>query len=546
MRPALFNDQSYPTTNQSYSTTKRDYLRAQNDGKHSKRRRFNVTSSSRKHWLKVKMSRFTAAVIALVVAAAVSVVPATQQAVAQESESTAAGNVRFDASAASLLNAVDRVWTVGTRVDQYKSDLPNGGLDFLPEAVVVLPRGTLKFELTYSATGLPEGLTVGNDRVIRGTPKAATKGKVAVTFTATGRAFNAAGEQIGETSTASLQFPAEVKPPVKFDPASRNLFTKSVIEYTIGQANPLKVTFPKATGGKGPLTYWLDNKELRVPISNYAKELSFDPAVPALTSSISDEEPVAGQSYVLIYWAEDSNGARAVAYGSIAVAAAPKIPVSEVLKVTEETLTVGKPVSITLPEATGGSKRVVSLQYSVDGLIPGLQFNPRTRTLSGTPTHTGQARFTYTVTDRNDVSDSAKVVLTFNAGTSAPTEAPRVTARAIDSGDDTLGSLVVIDWTDVNSANNYVVHMRASNGAYYPLLSYDSVPEQGKLYKCSSRSQNEDGTMTRAVVHGLPDGTYAIRVAAENADGAGPRSYPIDVTLPGVQKLAGIAEACRN
>ena len=543
MRPALSNDQSY-------STTKRNYLHAQHDDKHSKHRRFDVTSFSHKHWLKVKISRFAAAVVALVVAAAVSVVPATQQAAAQQ---PAAGSVSFDPSDVSLSKAVDRVWTVGVRVDQHDASLPDGGLDFLPEAIVMLPRGTLRFELAYSATGLPAGLTVGNDRVIRGIPSAATNGEITVTFTATGKAFNAVGEQIGETSTASLQFQVEVKKPpvtsVTFDPASLTLFTNNILEYTIGQANPLNVLnvkFPRATGGEGPLKYWLDNKELPVPISNYAKELSFDPAVPALTSSISDEEPVAGQSYALIYWAEDSKGTRAIAHGSVVVAAAPKIPASEILKFKEKAFTVGQPVSITLPEATGGSKRVVSLRYRVDGLIPGLQFNPRTRTLSGTPTHTGQARFTYTVTDRNDVSDSAKVALTFNAGPSAPTETPRVTARAIDSGDDTLGSLLVVDWADVNGATNYVVHVRASNGAYFPLLSYDSVPDQGKLYKCSSRSQNEDGTMTRAVVHGLPNGTYQVRVAAENADGAGPRSYAITVTLPGVQKLAGIADACRN
>ena len=532
MRPALSNDQSYSTTNQSYSTTKRNYLRAQHDDKHGKRRRFDVSSFSRKHWLKVKVSRFAAAVVALVVAAAVSVVPATQQAAAQESEEIpAGGSVHFAASAASLINAVDRVWTVGTRVDQHDASLPDGGLDFLPEAVEVSPEGTPDFEITYSATGLPAGLTVGYDRVIRGIPSAATNGPVTVTFTATGRALNAEGKQIGETSTASIQFQAEVKPPVTFNPASLTFFTKDTLEYTVGQAAPLNVKFPRATGGEGPLMYWLDNRELRVPISSYATGLSFDPAVPALTSSVGTDEPEAGQAYALTYWAEDSNGARAIAYGSIAVAAAPQIPLSELNEAVSEALTVGQPASITLPAATGGSTRIVSLKYRVEGQIPGLRFNPQTRTLSGTPTHSGQASFTYTVTDRNNVSDSATIALTINSGPSAPTEAPQqITARAIDSGGSALGSLIALDWADVDGATSYVVQLRASNGASFPRLAYDKVPFGTTLFQYS-RSQSEDGTTTRAAVFWLPNGSYTVRVAAVNADGAGPWSQEATVTL---------------
>ena len=467
-----------------------------------------------------------------------SVVPAAQQAAAQDSEETpAGGSVSFGASAVSLINAVDRVWTVGTRVDQYKSGLPGGGLDFLPEAVEVSPEGASEFEVTYSASGLPAGLTVGYDRVIRGVPSAATNGPVTVTFTATGRALDADGDQIGETSTASLQFQAEVKPPVTFNPASLTFFTKAVLEYTVGQATPLNVTFPRATGGEGPLTYWLDNRELRVPISNYATGLSFNPAVPALTSSVGTDEPEAGQAYALTYWAEDSNGARAVAYGSIAVAAAPKIPGSELNEAVGEALTVGQPASITLPEATGGSTRHLSLQYQVEGQIPGLRFNPQTRTLSGTPTHTGQASFTYTVTDRNNVSDSIMTVLTINSGPSAPTEAPQqITARAIDSGGSALGSLIALDWADVNGATSYVVQMRASNGSSFPRLAHDKVPFATTLFQYS-RSQSEDGTTTRASVFNLRNGSYTVRVAAVNADGAGPWSQEATVTLPAAQQL---------
>ena len=456
-------------------------------------------------------------------------VAATENAAQQSAETESAQSVSFDAAAASLLSAVDRVWTVGARVDRSEAGKPDGGLDRLPEADVVAPSGTSKFELTYSATGLPAGLTMGNDRVIRGTPVAATDGEVTVTFTATGRAVDADGKQIGDVSKVSLDFQATVLPPMVFDAASLSFFTNDVLEYTVGQAAPLNVKFPRATGGEGPLTYWLDSGEPRVPIGDFASGLSFDPAVRTLTSRTGNEEPEAGQAYALVYWAEDSNGARAVAYGSVAVAAPPTLPIDKIHEIMEQTLTVGKPVSITLPEATGGSKRIVSLQYRVEPPIPGLRFDPRTRTLSGTPTVSGQAGFDYTVTDRNGVSDGAVMSLIIAAGASAPTAAPQITARALSAS-----GLATLDWDDVDGATGYVVQMRAAE-AFFPGLAADSVPYQTTLLEYPSRSQNEDGTMTRAVVFGLRDGSYQVRVAAVNADGAGPWSSEASVTLPAEQ-----------
>ncbi len=427
------------------------------------------------------------------------------------------GSVSFGDATVSLLEAVDRVWTVGARVDRGS---PDGGLDRLPEAEVVVPEGAAKFELSYSAAGLPEGLSMGNDRVIRGTPVAATDGEVTVTFTATGRAVDADGKQIGVASTASLQFQVAVMPPVVFDPASLGFFTNDILEYTVGQESPLSVAFPEASGGEGPLEYWLDNRDLRVPIGNYAPGLSYDPAAPALTSHTGTQEPEAGQSYALTYWAEDRNGARAVAYGSITVAAPPSLP-----EVADKTVTVGRPVSIELPEATGGSKRIVWLQYRMEPEIPGLRFDPRTRTLSGTPTLTGRAQVTYTVTDRNDVSDSATFTVEVAAGASAPA-APQISARALSAS-----GLAALDWDDVDGATGYVVQLQAAD-ADYPSFAADSVPYQATLLVYPFRSQNEDGTMTRAVVFGLSDGAYKVRVAAANAHGAGPWSSEANVTLP--------------
>ena len=431
------------------------------------------------------------------------------------------GSVSFGDAAVSLLEAVDRVWTVGARVDRGRPDDDGARL---PEADAVVPEGAAKFELTYSAAGSPEGLSMGNDRVIRGTPIAATDGEVTVTFTATGRAVDADGKQIGTTSTASLEFGVTVMPPVMFDPASLSFFTNDILEYTVGQAAPLSVAFPAASGGEGPLEYWLDNRELRVPIGNYAPGLSYDPAAPALTSRTGTQEPAAGQSYALTYWAEDRNGARAAAYGSVTVAAAP-----ELSDIADKTVTAGQQASIELPEATGGSKRIVRLKYRMEPQIPGLRFDPRSRTLSGTPTLSGRAQVTYSVTDRNGVSDSATFTVEVAAGDSAPAAAPQISARALSAA-----GLAALDWDDVGGATGYVVQVQAAD-ADYPPFATDSVPDQATILVYPSRSQNDDGTMTRAVVFGLGDGDYKVRVAAANADGAGPWSSEASVTLPAEQ-----------
>ena len=431
--------------------------------------------------------------------------------------------VSFGDAAVSLLEAVDRVWTVGARVDRSDAGKPDGGLDRLPEAEAVVPSNTSKFELSYSAAGLPEGLSMGNDRVIRGTPVAATDGEVTVTFTATGRAVDADGEQIGETATASLEFGVTVMPPVVFDPASLTFFTNDVLEYTVGQATPLSVVFPTASGGEGPLAYWLDSAEPRVPIGDFAPGLSFDPAVRTLTSRTGNDEPEAGQAYALIYWAEDRNGARAVAYGSVAVAAPPELP-----DIADKTVTVGQPVSIELPEATGGSNRIVWLRYRMEPQIPGLRFDPNTRTLSGTPTLTGQAQVTYSVTDRNGVSDSATFTVEVAPGALAPA-APQISARALPAP-----GLAALDWDDVDGATSYVVQVVPAD-ADYPSLAADSVPDPATLHVLPARVQGDDGSTTRAVVFGLSDGTYKVRVAAANAHGTGPWSPEASVTLPAEQ-----------
>ena len=365
--------------------------------------------------------------------------------------------------------------------------------------------------LTYTATGLPAGLTMGQDRIIRGTPEAATTSPVTVTYTA------ADGE--GENAdSASLTFQVTVNPPVTFDEAELGPFIYDTIEYTVGQASPLNVVLPAATGGTGTLTYYLDNRDPRTPIGVHAQGLSFNAVTRVLSSGTGPQEPAAPQSYALAYWAEDEKGAQsAPAFSSLSVAAAPSLEA-----VADQDFTVGDAVSVTLPAATGGATKIVPLSYSLEPQVPGLSFNSASRTLSGTATATGTTEVTYTVTDRNGVTGTTTFTITVNNvvaeddeseqgdDPAAPTEAPGSVQAYGDPGRKEF----VVTWTAVPGATSYAVQVTA-DGDSFP--SGNAISDWPDGYHVSVLR----GSLMAGVV--VPEyGRYSVRVVAVNAEGAGP------------------------
>ena len=67
--------------------------------------------------------------------------------------------------------------------------------------------------------------------------------------------------------------------------------------------------------------------------------------------------------------------------------------------VDDQTYTVGDTVTVVLPLATGGNG---TLSYSLDPPVPGLLFDPDTRTLGGIPTIADTYHMTYQVVDADD------------------------------------------------------------------------------------------------------------------------------------------------
>ena len=77
--------------------------------------------------------------------------------------------------------------------------------------------------------------------------------------------------------------------------------------------------------------------------------------------------------------------------------------------IADQTFTMGTPVNLTLPIATGGTSPYT---YSTSALPPGLHFDPVDRWLNGTPTTPGTTEVTYTATDATGASASLTFTIT--------------------------------------------------------------------------------------------------------------------------------------
>ncbi len=379
-----------------------------------------------------------------------------------------------------------------------------------------LPSGSDDYEVTYTATGLPAGLSLsGVHRTIVGTPQAVTTAPVSVTYTATG--------EFG--STASLTFNVTVVGTVTFDAAEIQPFKGRTIDYTVGQAARINRTLPEAMGGQGPLTHHLTytvqegNGSVEKTINADAPGFSFDSANRVLTSDTGGSAPSAAAHYSVRYWAEDQNGSRAIAPFTIIVWEAPSLPV-----VAGRSLTVGVAATITLPRASGdGLGGRGRMDYTLSPGVDGLSFDAGDRTLSGTPLVPGGTEMTYTVTDANDVSDSRTFTITVVNGPTAPSAAPG-SLEATQETSSPAGLSASATWDAVTGATGYVVQVIEADGSY-PDKPVKSAPDGVVLTTLT------DGTSHWAVISAISAGDYKVRVAARNADGVGPWSEEVSFTV---------------
>ena len=231
---------------------------------------------------------------------------------------------------------------------------PVEGYPKLPEATLInAPANTVGWDVAYTATNLPDGLTLGEDRVIYGAPTTANASAVTVTYTATVSVYvdpDADGEYddlTTSTYTANRIFQVTVAPAVTFSAEARKFFGSRIISWKSGTppnggwgptgsggvndagltttpTYSASITFPAATGGSGTLTYKLlenrvdennANKPVEPrPLSEAASGITFDSSTRALGGTPAG---AARKTWAVIYVAEDENGSFASGYLNI-------------------------------------------------------------------------------------------------------------------------------------------------------------------------------------------------------------------------------------
>ena len=233
-------------------------------------------------------------------------------------------------------------------------------------------------ELTYSLSPEVPGLTFDAEaRTLSGTPTTAD------TYELTYRAEDSDGD--------SVEVPFSLK--VDGTPA----FDATIEDRTLRQNEAMDPwELPAGLGGNGELTYSLD---LNVP------GLNFDAASRTLSGT-----PTSTGVYRLVYRVADVDGDSAELTFHLTIDGAPSFNGT----VANQTYIEGEAIEgLVLPLASGGNLLSLNpdgngefgeLTYTLDNVPPGLAFdpNPRSPTLSGTPTEVGTYSLTYTAHDADD------------------------------------------------------------------------------------------------------------------------------------------------
>ncbi len=226
---------------------------------------------------------------------------------------------------------------------------------------------------SFTATGIPAGLTLTSFGRVSGTPTQGGSFNVEVTAT----------DANGCTGTKSYTLIVDVCSPITVNPAT-------LPNPTVGQAYNQMLT---ATGGTGPSTF-------RVVLGNIKLGLTL-----SLNGLISGTPTQAGTSSFTIE-ATDANGCIGTRVYTVTV----NCPTVTVNPLTLPNGIVGAAYNQTFTQTGGSGTPTWSL--SAGSAPPGLTLSPTTGLLSGTPTGFGSFNFTVQVTDGNGCTGTRNYTLT--------------------------------------------------------------------------------------------------------------------------------------
>ncbi|SHG90218.1 Ig-like domain-containing protein [Pedobacter caeni] len=313
--------------------------------------------------------------------------------------------------------------------------LANGtvGIPYPTQAIPAATGGIGPFTYSAPAASLPPGLIFDPvTREITGTPTLAGTYTIPVTVTD------------GDGKTTTRDYTIVVGSPLVLPPAT--LADGNVnVGYT---SQPI----PSATGGTGPYTY---------AATNLPPGLTFDPATRVISGT-----PTQSGLYSVSVTVTDNTGTTATNTYPLRVIGALNLPTMVLADGTVGTVYTEQ----TLPEVTGGTGPYT---YTSADLPPGLNFDPVTRKLTGTPTQGGT--FTFSITAKDAANNSTTTAFTVKVKVDAPVAA----SVSICSGSTATLSVsntlpgVTYNWyastgnTPVFTGATYTTAALSSNTTYY-------------------------------------------------------------------------------
>ncbi len=327
---------------------------------------------------------------------------------------------------------------------------------------------------TYSLAPLPPGLNFnGTTRIINGRPTAA--GDTDVQYTARDANNDTA------RSDFVIRITANAAPVFGSKTVAAQVYTaRKAIE-------PLEL--PEATGGDRTLTYNISGNVRGIG-------LNFNRNTRILSGTPTSVTP----GITAVYTATDADGDTAELRFNIRVRHLNDIPTFGSQMVDDQNWVNGSAVRLTLPRARNGNG---TLTYGITPALPdGLDFDPGTRVLSGTPTAAApENTYTYTVTDSdNDIHESDSDSLTFRITVSADAM-PTFSGETTDDKEYIAGSQITPVTLPVATSGNTP-------------LTYDITPALPDGLDFDENTRVLSGTPTAAA----PENTYTYTVTDRDGD----------------------------